>query len=171
MHDQTWHGHKIDSTAPNFRTKTTKKTFPFQNLLSSPAFHCIGRFHRRMSYLKKGGQYTKSFKMVDDLLQLTKWARNPYGALVFQICYTIYIQIERYDIYIRDKKEKKQQYNSEKIDHFYDMWDHTDILTLMDATGFIYHYPIVRKAVNMPFLIYIFCTVGKKQLGSFWVDA
>ena len=49
MHSQTWHGHEIDSTAPNFRP-TIKKSFPFQNLLSSPAFNCIGRFPRRISY-------------------------------------------------------------------------------------------------------------------------
>ena len=49
-------------------------------------------------------------------------------------------QIERYDIYIRYRKEKKEQHNSEKIDHIYDVWDHADILTLMDAIGFMYHY-------------------------------
>ena len=63
-------------------------------------------------------------------------------------------QIERYDIYIRDRKEKKEQYNSGKItDHIYDVWDHTYILTLRDAIGFMYHYPIVHNTVNSPFLI------------------
>ena len=65
-------------------------------------------------------------------------------------------------------KRKKNNTKVKKItDHINDMLDHTDILTLMDAIGIMYHYPFFRSAINMPFLILKFHTVGKNQLGSF----